>query len=256
MTRALHIVHRNALVYRRVWSGSIFTSFLQPTLFLLAMGIGVGGMVDSEQAGLPDGMTFLAFLAPGLLAAACMQTAAAESSWPIQGKMRWHRNYEAMMATPIGVRDLVFGELAWVVVRVTTVALAFGLVAVAFGGLALPAVGPVAAAGVLLGLAFSAPILAYAATLQANGNFNVMFRFVITPLFLFSGVFVPVDRLPAFLQVLAWATPLFHGVELVRGVALGTLSWPGAFVHVAYLLVVTGVGTAVALKTFARRLRS
>lgn len=255
MTRALRIVHRNALVYRRVWSGSIFTSFLQPTLFLLAMGLGVGGMVDSEQAGLPDGMTFLAFLAPGLLAAACMQTAAAESSWPIQGKMRWHRNYEAMMATPIDVRDLVFGELAWVAVRVTTVALAFGLVAAVFGGIALSAIVPVAVAGVLTGLAFSAPILAYAATLTANGNFNVMFRFVITPLFLFSGVFVPVDRLPAFLQGLAWATPLFHGVELVRGVALGTLSWPGAFVHVVYLVVVTGVGTALALRTFARRLR-
>ncbi len=256
MTRALRIVHRNALVYRRVWSGSIFTSFLQPTLFLLAMGIGVGGMVEGERAGLPAGMSFLAFLAPGLLAAACMQTAAAESSWPILGKMRWHRNYEAMMATPIDVRDLVFGELAWVVVRLTTVALAFGLVSAAFGGLALSAIAPVTAAGVLTGLAFSAPILAYAATLSANGNFNVMFRFVITPLFMFSGVFVPVDRLPSFLQVIAWATPLFHGVELVRGVALGTLSWPGAFVHVAYLAIVTSVGTALALKTFARRLRS
>ena len=254
MTRALRIVQRNALVYRRAWQGSVFTSFLQPTLFLLAMGLGVGEMVEAGSAELPGGVPFLHFLAPGLLAAACMQTSASESSWPVAGKMRWHRNYEAMTATPIGARDLVVGELLWVAVRVATVALAFAIIAMAFGAMTLSTLPPVVLAGVLLGLAFSTPILAYAATLPSNGNFNVMFRFVITPLFLFSGVFVPVASLPGALQVLAWATPLFHGVELVRGAALGSITETAWVLHVGYLVAMAGIGLVVAQRTFQRRL--
>jgi lipooligosaccharide transport system permease protein len=254
MRSALRVVERNVMVYRRVWRGSVFTSFLQPTLFLLAMGLGVGSLVEGEHAGLPAGSSFLAFLAPGLLAAACMQTSAAESSWPVTGKMRWHRNYEAMTATPIGVRDLVVGELIWVAVRVATVAVAFALVSAAFGAIGLGAMVPVVLAGVLTGLGFSGPILAYAATLPNNGNFNVLFRFVITPLFLFSGVFVPVTNLPGFLQALAWATPLFHGVELVRGAALGTLTVAAAAVHAAYLVAIMAVGLWLATRTFRGRL--
>src|SRR4030095_8567050 len=99
LIRAIHVVHRNALVYRRVWRGSVFSSFVQPTLFLAAMGLGLGMYVDIGKALLPHGVSFLQFLAPGLLAATCMQTASFESSWPVTGKMRWHRNYEATMAT-------------------------------------------------------------------------------------------------------------------------------------------------------------
>jgi lipooligosaccharide transport system permease protein len=256
VTPALRIVQRNALVYRRVWRGSVFTSFLQPMLFLLAMGLGVGGMVEEGAAGLPGAVPFLHFLAPGLLAAACMQTSASESSWPVAGKMRWQRNYEAMVATPLGVWDLVVGELLWVGARVAVVALAFALVTMAFGAMRPQAVPLVILPGVLLGLAFSTPILAYAATLPSNGNFNVLFRFVITPLFLFSGVFVPVTNLPAALQVLAWATPLSHGVELVRGAALGTLSSPMWMLHVGYLMVMTVVGLVLAERTFRRRLHT
>lgn len=256
MRSALRVVQRNALVYRRVWQGSVFTSFLQPTLFLLAMGLGVGGMVEAGGDALPAGATFLQFLAPGLLTAACMQTSAAESSWAVAGKMRWHRNYEAMVATPIGVRDVVLGELLWVAVRVAGVALAFGLVTVAFGAMAWRAVPLTVLGGVLLGLAFSAPIMAYAGTLPANGNFNVLFRFIITPLFLFSGVFVPVTSLPWGLQLLAWATPLFHGVELVRGAALGTVASPMWMVHALYLVVMTMVGLVLAERTFRARLHT
>ena len=99
MTTALRMVQRNALVYRRVWRGSVFSNFLQPTLFLIAIGMGLGSMIDRGGAALPGGVSFLQFLAPGLLAAAAMQTAAFESSYPILGKITWHRNYEAISAT-------------------------------------------------------------------------------------------------------------------------------------------------------------
>jgi lipooligosaccharide transport system permease protein len=256
MKSAVRIVQRNALVYRRVWRGSVFSSFLQPTLFLLAMGLGLGGLVDGAGAEMPGGVTFLRFVAPGLLTAACMQTSAFESSWPVAGKMRWHRNYEAMMATPLGVRDLVSGEVLWVAARLVVVAAAFAFVVVMFDAIEPAAAIPAVLAAVLTGVAFSTPILAYAATIEANGNFNVLFRFVITPLFLFSGVFVPVTSLPVLLHVVAWLTPLFHGVELVRGLALGTLDGPVWIIHVAYLVAMTLVGFVAAERTFRSRLET
>jgi lipooligosaccharide transport system permease protein len=248
------MVQRNALVYRRVWRGSLFFSFLQPTLFLMAMGVGVGSMM-SPGAPLPGGVDFLRFLAPGLLAASCMQIASFESTFPITGKMTWHRNYEAINATPMRIPDLVVGEMAWMAVRLAMVATAFATVIAAFGvpqsNLALLAIP----AAVLTGLAFSAPIMAYSATRKTGGSFNGLFRFVITPLFLFSGVFFPVARMPEPLQTMAWFTPLFHGVELVRGLTLGTLDSSAWIVHVLYLFAMMSAGFAASLRTFRRKLQ-
>src|SRR5207237_9467205 len=101
MIRAIHVVERNARVYRQTWRGSVCASFLQPTLFMLAMGVTLGKLVDQGGVALPGGAGYLAFLAPGLVAAACMLTATFESSWPTLGKMTWQRNYQAISATPI-----------------------------------------------------------------------------------------------------------------------------------------------------------
>ena len=247
------MVQRNTLVYRHVWRGSVFSSFLQPTLFLLSIGLGLGAIVDAGAAALPGDVRYAEFLAPGLLAAAAMQMAGFESSYPVLGKMTWHRNYEAIVATPMRVIDLVVGELAWVAVRLTTIAMAFILVMTAFGiprswgvVFAVPAV-------VLTGLAFAAPIMAYAATLKNSSTFNVMYRFILTPLFMFSGVFFPIERLPDMLERAAWLTPLFHGVEIVRGLTLDAVpaSW---LIHVAFLVAFVAVGTAIANWTFRRKL--
>ena len=255
MIAAFRIVERNARVYRRVWRGSLFFSFLQPMLFLLAMGVTLGAMVDPGAA-LPGGVDFLGFLGPGLLAAACMQTASFESSFPITSKMTWQRNYEAIGATPMRVVDLVLGELAWMGLRLTMVAAAFtgvlALAGVPRGPLALLAIP----AAVLTGLAFSAPIMAFAATVRKGGSFNGLFRFVITPLFLFSGVFFPITRLPDPLEPVAWLTPLFHGVELARGLMLGTIGPRIWLVHAGYLAGLVAAGAFVALAAFRRRLRA
>jgi lipooligosaccharide transport system permease protein len=111
-------------------------------------------------------------------------------------------------------------------------------------------------AAILVGLSFAAPIMAYAATRKNGGQFNGLFRFVITPLFLFSGVFFPISRMPEALQVVAWFTPLFHGVALVRGLVLNTIDSPVWLVHVAYLLAMMTLGFFVALRTFRRKLSS
>ena len=252
---AWRVVQRNALVYRRVWRGSVFFSFLQPALFLLAMGLGVGSLMRPGTV-FPGGVTFLAFLAPGLLASTCMQTAVFESSFPVLGKMVWRRNYEAMCATPMGARDIVTGELVWIGLRLLAVASAFTVV-MAVAGITRDrwAVAAVAAA-VLTGVAFAAVVMAYAATLQNGANFNVLFRFIMTPLSLFSGVFFPVTRLPPWLQGVAPWTPLYHGVELVRGLILHGIGPVQALRHALYLLVMLACGIAVARRTFARRLQA
>ena len=255
MIAAARMMQRNAIVYRRIWRGSVFSSFLQPTLFLLAMGLGLGAMVDAAGASLPGGVSYAEFLAPGLLAAAAMQVAAFESAWPVLAKMMWDRNYEAVLATPMSVSDVVFGELGWMAVRITTVGVAFVIVMFGFGIPRSARVLLAIPAAVLTGLAFAASIMAYSATLKKSNPFNVLFRFVITPLFLFSGVFVPVDRLPEPVARAAWFTPLFHGVELVRGLTLDSVpaSWP---LHVAFLIALFSAGVAIARRTFRRRLYS
>ena len=184
-----------------------------------------------------------------------MQTATFESTFPIFGKMTWRRNYEAITVTPMRVPDLVLGELAWITVRLTMVAVAFTLVISAFGVPRSPQVLLAVPAAVLTGVAFSAPLIAYAGAVKTGGGFNVVFRFIITPLFLFSGVFFPVSRLPELLQSITWYTPLFHGVELVRGLTLGALQSPAWLIHVSYLCAMTAVGITAAVWTFTRRLR-
>jgi lipooligosaccharide transport system permease protein len=185
-----------------------------------------------------------------------MQSASFESSWPILGKFTWHRNYEAISSTPMTVSGLVLGELGWIAARQLMVAVAFMLVLTAFG---IPSsIGAVLAipAAMMTGLAFSAPIMALAATLKpSSNNFNVLFRFGITPLFLFSGIFFPLSRLPLWLQRVAWVTPLFHGVELVRGFTLGTLSVDGGLIHAGYLAAMLAAGTIAAIHTFRARLQ-
>ena len=256
MTRGFRIVQRNAVVYRRVWRGSLFSSFVQPTLYLMALGFGVGSLIDPRRAALiPGGASYLQFLAPGLLAAACMQVASFESAWPIIGKILWRRNYHAILATPLAIDDLIVGELLWMGIRLTTVGTAFLLVASAFGVMRIAFVTLLAVlVAVLTGLAFSAPIIAYAATLKSGNNFNILFRFIITPLFMFSGVFFSVDRLPAAVQWIAEASPLYHGVQLVRGLSLGQLAPWIAMMHVIYLLVLFVAGFVAARYTFRRKL--
>jgi lipooligosaccharide transport system permease protein len=151
--------------------------------------------------------------------------------------------------------DIVLGELAWVALRLVASAVVFTGVMWMFGAARAPLVLAAIPAAVLTGLAFSAPIIAIAGTLK-SGNFNALFRFVITPLFLFSGVFFPVSRLPGPLQTLAAFTPLFHGVELTRGLALQTLTWPAALIHTAYLAGLVALGIAASVWAFTRKLRA
>lgn len=243
------------LVYRRVWRGSLFSTFLSPVLFLAAMGVGLGTFVDkgSSIASL-GGVSYAAFLAPGLLAAQGMQTATSESTWPVMGGFTWDRTFHGMYATPVSIAGIVAGHLAWLTARLTLVASVFFLVMVAFGFVVSPLGVLGIGASVLTGLAFAAPISAFSAGQKNDTAFSAINRFLITPLFLFSGAFFPIDQLPVLVRPIAWLTPTFHGVALARGLSLGTLDPIGAIVHVGVLVAYIVIGVAWALVAFRKTL--
>ncbi|MGI9092165.1 MAG: ABC transporter permease [Mycobacteriales bacterium] len=244
-----------ALQYRRTWRGTVISSVVNPVLFLAAMGVGLGSLVNrhGHHASL-GGVGYLQYLAPGLLAATCMQIGTGESTFPVMVSIKWTKNYFAMLATPIGALDVFVGHLAWIGVRIATTGAVFLVVMTVFGGaesawvlLALPA-------AILTGLAFAAPVMAFAARLERDSGLAGLNRFVIVPMFLFSGTFFPISQLPIGLHYLAYATPLWHGVDLCRGLALGTATPGMALVHVAYLLAWVVGGCIAGGRVFRRRL--
>jgi lipooligosaccharide transport system permease protein len=239
--------------HRHFWRSSLVSGVLEPALFLAAMGLTLGVLVD-RGPGLPGGTSYLAFLAPGLLAAAAMQTATSESTYPVLGAIKWDRTYEAVLATPAGVGDLLAGHLLFVAFRVTTAAVLFLAVLVLFGAAGSWLVVLAVPAALLTGLAFAAPVSALAASLQNDTGFAALQRFLVVPMFLFSGVFFPVGQLPAVLEGIAYATPLWHGVSLARGLALGTLGAGAGLLHAGYLALWAGGGVALARRTYRRRL--
>jgi lipooligosaccharide transport system permease protein len=261
---ALRVLEHELLVYRRAWRGSVFSSFLSPVLYLAAMGLGLGSLVDaSAQAGTSTGganaaalagVTYLAFLAPGLLAATAMQTAAGESTFPVMAGIVWVKSFHGMLATPIRTADVVIGKLTYIGLRLLLVTTVFFAVTVLFGAAAGPAAILAIPAALLTGLAFAAPIAAFSATQKDANGFNSLFRFGVIPLFLFSGTFFPVEQLPPLLQPIAYLTPLWHGVDLCRSLALGYAEPVMTAIHLVYLGTMTAVGVAAALVTFRRRL--
>jgi lipooligosaccharide transport system permease protein len=252
------VVETRALQYRRTFRASIFTSFLNPVLFLLAMGVGLGTYVDRSGSASQalGGLSYLQFLAPGLLAATAMQSAAFESTFPIMGGLTWQKTFHAMYATPITPGAIVLGNLVWIAIRLTMIASVFTIVMVLFGAAASPLIVLAIPSAVLTGLAFSSPIAAFSATQRTPEKFNAVFRWGITPLFLFSGTFFPISNLPGAIQWVAWLSPLWHGVELSRGLALGTIGADPlrAAIHVAVLALIFGCGVLWANRTVERRL--
>ncbi len=240
--------------YKRTWRGSVVSTVLFPVLFLASMGVGLGTLVDSSASGGVEGHSYLVFLAPGLLAATAMQTGVGESTYPVMGAIKWVKTYHAMLATPLGVVDVLVGHLLYIAARVLFGSVVFLAVMAAFGAVDSPLGLLTLPAAVLTGLAFAAPVVAYAAVVENDAGFAVLMRFVITPLFLFGGVFYPVSQLPLVLEQLAYLTPLWHGVALSRGLALGTVSAGAALGHALYLCAWTAGGFWFAVRNYRRRL--
>ena len=259
LSRSLRYAESEVIAYRRTWRGTVINSFVTPVFFLAAMGAGLGTLVDSGT-GEPLAISYLTFVASGLIAANAMQNGAGDGSFPVMAGILWRKNFLGTVTTPLGPADIVWGRLIWGVGRLLFVLGVFAVIAVLFGALDL---GPALAAippGVLTGVAFTTVITAWTLTQKDGTSLSTLFRFFVVPLFLFSGTFFPISQLPDWLEPVAYATPLFHGVELVRKFAL-----PGVdetivtgipiWVHFAYLTLMAAIGVYFSIRLLDKRIR-
>jgi lipooligosaccharide transport system permease protein len=251
----LATLERELVLYRRLWQASVFSSFLLPLLFVLSIGVGVGSYVRGGVGG----VSYVAFVVPGVLVTTAFQIAVGESTYPVLGGFKWHRCYHAMRATPVQPVHMVGGHVMFLAFRAVIATICFLIVTTLFGAveswwaiLTLPIV-------VLVAVASAAPVAAFAASIENDNAFALLFRFGLIPATLFSGVFFPVSQLPAVLRPFAYVSPLWHGVVLSRAATLGTLpageSWLTILLHIAYLALWAVAGFALAVWRFTKRLQ-
>jgi lipooligosaccharide transport system permease protein len=249
--RMTRVVEREWIVWRRLWRGSVFSYVFAPLLFLAAMGIGLGELVDESQ-GSVDGLSYLEFITPGLMAASAAMQAAGESLWPVMGGVKWMGTYHAAVSTPLDSRDVYLGQLAWTGVRNVMSATVFLAIAAVLGGVP-SAWGILAIPATVLGaLAIAAPLSAWAVERESDGAFSVVMRIVVFPLFLFSGTFFPVSRLPDWLEPVALVSPLYHAVELCRAATTGSVELLDAAGNIVVLLLFIGWGVWWGARSFRR----
>ena len=253
----LRILEWNLAVYRRIWRSNMLTSFVQPMLYLLAMGVGVGALVNHNAGSghILGGVPYIAFVAPGLLATTTMVVGSIESMWPVLDAMTWGRQYEAMAATPLEPGDIVVAHVLWVMFRTALSATAVAAAMALFPDIRSWGLIAAVPAATLTGLAFSMPLAAFTVNRRRDMSFPVIQRFVITPLFLFGGAFFPLSQLPIGVRYVGYATPLWHGVEMCRSFVSGTrMSALAGLGHTAYLLAFVIGGAVVMARRTKRRL--
>lgn len=241
---------------KRIWKTNLTLGFVQPILFLLGMGLGVGSLVDSQTSSSASlgGVDYLAFLGPGLLATTAMLVGSFESTYPVLAGFKWEGTFESMAATTLSSRQIVSGQLLWWATRVALGVVGVGVVLAVVPDTRSWGLIPATLSAILCGLSFSTTVAAYAATREYDQSFNYVQRFVVTPLFLFGGAFYPVDSLPAVVRPIAWVTPLWHGVELSRGFVLESIGFWAVTGHVVVLVAYVMLGLVLCDRFFARRL--
>lgn len=253
--RLLAAMEHHLRVYRRTWRGSIISRFLSPLFFLAAMGLGLGSLVDSSAGGV-DGRPYLQFVVPGIVAYQAALLGFGDATYPVLGYIKWNRMYSATLSTPLGVTEVLLGHLLVLGANLVVATTIFIAIAAIFGSFASWWVVLAVPVGLLTGLAFAVPTFAISASIRTDNVFGILFRFVLTPVLLFSGTFFPLEQLPLWIRPLAWVTPLWHGVVLTRHAAAGV--WPGwvAVLHLAVLVGVIALGWVLAHRAFTRRLLS
>lgn len=230
-----------------------------PLLYLLGIGFGLASFMTKPIADGPHGpVSYLLFVTPALVASAGVTVASDEFQYSVMMGFKWRRLFWGMNDSPVEPAQIVTGFVLAVAGRMLFSTVAFAVIALLFGGLGDPwSVLAVAGAGLLGGMAFGLPLLAYSATItEDKGQFALINRFVFTPMFLFSGTFYPLATLPVWLQWIGWVSPLWHASEIGRAASYGGSpgSWPVVW-HVLVLVALCAAGWLLARRVFVRRLR-
>lgn len=242
------------LLYRRTWRSTFVIGFLNPLLFLTGIGIGIGKLIDSDATGVLGGVPYLSFLAPGVLAASAMQMAFT-GAFATFFAATPTGSYTSAAATELGPTDVLLGHQLFITFRVLLLSAAFVLVQVLLGAAESPLVALTILTAALTGTAFSAAGAAIGISVKRFKTVQSVFRFCIQPLYLLSGTFFALETVPGWLQRAAYASPLWHGVELSRALSLGTVTGRQVLVHGGFLLIATAVGFVLARSAYERRLR-
>ena len=252
LLRSRRLVQRNLLVYKRGWM-VIFSGFFEPLFYLLGIGYGLGTLVGDVALGDGRSISYAAFVAPALLAQASMNGAIAESIFNVFFKLNFSKTYDAILATPLGIREIAVGEMLWSLFRGTLYVIAFVLVMIGMGLVISPFLFLVIPASILIGAAFSAACLATTAYLRTVQDFDLPMGLVVMPMFLFSGTFFPISLYPQPIQLAMELTPLFHAVGLLRGLATGLLGWHELW-DLAYMVAFGAIAMWIALNRLEQRL--
>lgn len=245
---AFAVWKRNAKVFSRLWKAALWPQFLDPLFYLVALGFGLGTYIASIS-----GVPYREFIAPGLIASATMWAASFETTYNVYLRMNETRLYDAVLATPVEVADLVAGDLAWSATRAAVYGTSFLAIVTAFGLVTSPWAILIPALVFLGGLAFSVLGYTFTSLIPKIDLYSYYFTLVITPMFLFSGIFFPFDRLPDWVEVAAWFTPLYHLVEITRGMATGPEGLQ-VLIHAAWLAAASALLFAIPVRAVRARL--
>lgn len=235
------LVERNYRSFRRTWS-VIVSGFFEPVFFLFSMGVGIGALVGDVDAGGGRTVPYAVFVAPALLAASAMNGAVFDSTTNVFFKLKYARLYDSVLSTPLGPRDVAVGEISWALLRGLVYSGAFLVVAALAGTVTSWTALLAVPAATLIGWAFASIGMATTTYMRSWADFDFV-QLAILPMFLFSATFYPLATYPPALQWVVQATPLYHGVAMVRDLMLGQVD-AGILVHVAYLVVMGAIGTA------------
>jgi lipooligosaccharide transport system permease protein len=216
--RAFRVWQRNLTVYTKLYRSSIVFNFVEPMLYLVALGFGLGAFVKEI-----NGIPYMNFIAPGIIASSSMFATVSECTYGTYVRMTYQKTFDAILATPVNVNDLIAGELLWGATKsmlygtvVTIVISAFGLVDSFLIIIVIPIL-------FLSGLIFAETALIAVAVVPGIDSFSYFFTLLVTPSFLFSGIFFPLDTLPPLVANIAFFTPLYHLVNVCRSFASGSI---------------------------------
>jgi lipooligosaccharide transport system permease protein len=249
--RAAHLVERNAILQRRGWP-VILSGFVEPFLYLLAIGFGVGALVSTSIVVDGHPLSYAAFVAPAMMASSAMNGAIYETSFNFFYKLKYVKLYDAVLATPLGVADIALGEITWALLRGTLYAIGFIVVMTVLGLAISPWALLAVPAAMLIGFSFAAVGTAASTFVRTWQDFDLVLT-VLIPMFLFSATFYPITAYPGPLQVVVQLTPLYHGVDLLRSLTTGIVG-PWIVLDAVYLAVLGAVALVIAATRLERLL--
>jgi len=250
--RLWRVWSRNALVYLRTWKVNFIPPLAEPALYILAFGAGLAGLVGSVKTGGRE-VGYTAFIAPGLVAASVMWQSFYESTYSSFVRMYYQKTFDAMLATPLSLEDVITAEILWSAAKAVVATLLMGTVIAGFGYIRLPDglwLLPLSALG---GLAFGSVGLWTTGITPTIEMFNLPIFLFITPMFLFSGAFFPIEGLPVWAAQLAKILPLYHLTRACRAVSLGNAD-AGIFWNALYLALVAATFYPLAIRAMRKRL--